>query len=205
MRLKHIKGSEEIVKNSKVVITNPKEYKGRFNELFNNDNKIHLEIGMGKGSFLIEMARRNPSINYIGVEKYPSVLLNAIKVIEEEKLENIKIICIDAFNIDEIFYKEISKLYLNFSDPWPKKRHEKRRLTSSVFLKKYNKIFKGFKVIEQKTDNDNLFKYSIKSYLKNGYIIIKKNRNYFADVRTEYENKFISINKNINFVKVFKL
>ena len=205
MRLKHIKGSEDIVKNSSVVINNPKEYKGKFKELFNNNNKIHLEIGMGKGSFLIELARRNKNINYIGFEKYPSVLLNAIKTIEEEKLDNIKIICEDAINIDEIFYKEISKLYLNFSDPWPKKRHEKRRLTSSVFLKKYKSIFKGIKIIEQKTDNDDLFNYSLRSYLKNGYFIIKKSRNYFADVRTEYENKFIEKKKNINYVKVIRI
>lgn len=204
MRLKHIKGSEEIVKNSIVVIDNPKDYKGKWSSIFDNDNKIHLEIGMGKGSFLIELARRNPNINYIGFEKYPSVLLNAIKVIEEEKLTNIKIICADAYNIDQIFYKEISKLYLNFSDPWPKKRHEKRRLTSSIFLKKYKNIFKGLKIIEQKTDNDDLFNFSVKSYIKNGYLVVGYSRNYFADVRTEYENKFISKGKNINYVKVIK-
>lgn len=204
MRLKHIKGSEEIVSKSEIVIHDPYKYKGKWNSIFGNKNKIHLEIGMGKGSFLIELARRNKNINYIGFEKYPSVLLGALEIIEKEKLENIKIICADAINIDNIFYKEISKLYLNFSDPWPKKRHEKRRLTSKVFLKKYNNIFKGLKVIEQKTDNDDLFLYSVKSFKKNFYFVIKKSRNFFADVRTEYENKFISKGKNINFVKVVK-
>lgn len=204
MRLKHIKGSEEVVASSSVVIKNPEKYKGNFKSLFNNKNKIYLEIGMGKGSFLIEHARRNPNINYIGFEKYPSVLLGAIKTIEEEGLTNIKIICADAIHIDEIFYKEISKLYLNFSDPWPKARHEKRRLTSSVFLKKYNTIFKGLKVIEQKTDNDDLFAYSLESFKRGHYFIVKKNTNYLDDIRTEYENKFINKGKNINYIKVIK-
>ena len=205
MRLKHIKGSEEKVSLSKVVIKNPEQYKGKWKSVFNNKNKIYLEIGMGKGSFLIEHARRNKNVNYIGFEKYPSVLLNALETIENENLTNIKIICADAYKVDEIFYKEISKLYLNFSDPWPKKRHIKRRLTSDVFLKKYNSIFKGLKVIEQKTDNDELFNFSLESYKLNHYIVVKKNTNYFDDIRTEYENKFISKGKNINYVKIIKL
>jgi len=135
MRLKHIKGSEDIVASSNVVIKSPNEYKGKWNQIFKNKNKIYLEIGMGKGNFIIEHARKNPNINYIGLEKYPSVLLNAIKIIEEEKITNLKIICMDASNINDVFYKEISKLFLNFSDPWPKKRHAKRRLTSPEFLK----------------------------------------------------------------------
>ena len=205
MRLKHIKGSEEKVSLSKVVIKNPEQYKGKWKSVFNNKNKIYLEIGMGKGSFLIEHARRNKNVNYIGFEKYPSVLLNALETIENENLTNIKIICADAYKVDEIFYKEISKLYLNFSDPGPKKRHIKRRLTSDVFLKKYNSIFKGLKVIEQKTDNDELFNFSLESYKLNHYIVVKKNTNYFDDIRTEYENKFISKGKNINYVKVIKI
>ena len=205
MRLKHIKGSEEKVSLSKVVIKNPEQYKGKWKSVFNNKNKIYLEIGMGKGSFLIEHARRNKNVNYIGFEKYSSVLLNALETIENENLTNIKIICADAYKVDEIFYKEISKLYLNFSDPWPKKRHIKRRLTSDVFLKKYNSIFKGLKVIEQKTDNDELFNFSLESYKLNHYIVVKKNTNYFDDIRTEYENKFISKGKNINYVKVIKI
>lgn len=205
MRLKHIKGSEEKVSLSKVVIKNPEQYKGKWKSVFNNKNKIYLEIGMGKGSFLIEHARRNKNVNYIGFEKYPSVLLNALETIENENLTNIKIICADAYKVDEIFYKEISKLYLNFSDPWPKKRHIKRRLTSDVFLKKYNSIFKGLKVIEQKTDNDELFNFSLESYKLNHYIVVKKNTNYFDDIRTEYENKFTSKGKNINYVKVIKI
>ena len=204
MRLKHIKGSEEIVEKSNVVIKNPESYKGKWNTVFSNKNKIHLEVGIGKGSFLINLAKKYPNINFIGLEKYPSVLLGALKIIEEENIKNIKIICTDAINIDKIFYKEISMLYLNFSDPWPKKRHEKRRLTSEVFLNKYDDIFKSFKIIKQKTDNDDLFNYSIESFKNHGYLILKKNTNYLDKIRTEYEEKFIKKGKNINYVKAFK-
>ncbi len=204
MRLKHIKGSEEVVNKSKCVIHNPEDYKGKWSSLFGNKNKIYLEIGMGKGSFLLNLARENKNINYIGIEKYPSVLLGVIETIEKENINNLKIICVDARKVSDIFYKEISKIYLNFSDPWPKKRHEKRRLTSSEFLKSYNSIFKGLKVIEQKTDNDEFFKYSLEMYKINKYFVIKKNNNYFDKVRTEYEEKFIRKGKNINYVKVIK-
>ncbi len=205
MRLKHIKGSEEIVQNSSVVINDPKSYKGKWKEVFNNKNKIYVEIGMGKGQFLIEHARKNKNVNYIGIEKYPSVLLKAIKTIEDENLSNIKIICIDASDITQIFDKEINKIYLNFSDPWPKKRHAKRRLTSEIFLEKYDTIFKGIKVIEQKTDNDDLYAYSLEMFKKHGYFVLKKSRNYFDNFKTEYECKFIKKGKNINYVKVIKI
>lgn len=204
MRLKHIKGSEDIVSKSKVVIQDPFSYRGNFKSVFGNNNKIYLEIGMGKGNFLLESARKNPKINYIGLEKYPSVLLGVIKIIEEENIKNLRIVCQDAINIDKIFYKEISKLYLNFSDPWPKKRHIKRRLTSPEFLNKYDLIFRRLKIIEQKTDNDDLYSYSIESFKSHGYLVLKKSTNYFDSVRTEYENKFISKGKNINYVKVVK-
>ncbi len=199
MRLKHIKNSENIVSSSKVVIQNPHLYKGKWKSVFGNNNKIFLEIGMGKGNFIIEHAKRNKNINYIGFEKYPSVLLGALKIIESENISNLKIICADASNINDIFYREISKLYLNFSDPWPKARHAKRRLTSPLFLKRYDSIFKGFKIIEQKTDNDDLFLYSLECYKKSHYFKLKLSRNYFDDIRTEYENKFILTKFYFNF------
>ena len=205
MRLKNIKGAKEFVTKNDYIIKNPTNYKGKYKSIFKNKNKIELEIGVGKGDFIIEKAISNPNINYIGVEKYASVLIFAIKKAEKNKLTNIKFILSDAIQIDEIFYKEISKLYLNFSDPWPKKRHEKRRLTSDVFLNKYKSIFKNIKIIEQKTDNDDLFEYSIKSYKRNGYIPIKKSTNYISKYKTEYENKFIKKGKNINYIKVIKL
>ena len=185
MRLKHIKGSEEIVSSSIYVIKNPTNYIGKWNTVFNNNNKIYLEIGSGKGKFIYEKAKKHKNINFIAFEKYPSVLLNLIKELERDNLNNLKIICADAQNIDQIFNKEI-------------------RLTSSVFLNKYDKVFKGIKVIEQKTDNDDLFNYSIESFKAHRYFIIKKNTNYFDKIKTEYEEKFIRKGKNINYVKVIK-
>lgn len=205
MRLKNKKGAKEFVTKNEYIIKNPIDYKGKYKEIFKNKNKIELEIGVGKGDFIIQKALSNPNINYIGVEKYASVLIFAIKKAEKNKLTNVKFILSDAIHIDEIFYKEINKLYLNFSDPWPKKRHEKRRLTSDIFLNKYKNIFKNIKMIEQKTDNDDLFEYSTSSYKKNGYMIIRKSTNYISKYKTEYENKFIKKGKNINYIKVIKL
>lgn len=205
MRLKNKKGAKEFVTKNEYIIKNPIDYKGKYKEIFKNKNKIELEIGVGKGDFIIQKALSNPNINYIGVEKYASVLIFAIKKAEKNKLTNVKFILSDAIHIDEIFYKEINKLYLNFSDPWPKKRHEKRRLTSDIFLNKYKNIFKNIKMIEQKTDNDDLFEYSTSSYKRNGYMIIRKSTNYISKYKTEYENKFIKKGKNINYIKVIKL
>lgn len=192
MRLKHIKGAEEKVENSKYVI---KEFKkGNFKAYFKNNNPIKLEIGMGKGDFIVEQAKRNPNINFIGIEKQASVLLRAIEKQEELDLPNLYFLNIDAKNIEEIFEKEIETLYLNFSDPWPKERHAKRRLTSPVFLNSYENIFKGEKHIEMKTDNKKLFEYSVKTLTDNGYKIIDIRLNLHEDeidnIQTEYERKF---------------
>ena len=204
MRLKHIKNADIIISNSKYLIKNPELYKGKWKTLFNNKNDIEIEIGMGKGKFIISKAINNPNINYIGIEKYDSPLVTAVRNLEELTLPNLKLICFDASNINDIFDKEISKIYLNFSDPWPKKRHTKRRLTSPNFLEKYDKIFKNQKDIEMKTDNDLLYEYSCMSFSENGYEIIKTDTNYLDEYRTEYEDKFISIGKNINYVHVVK-
>ena len=204
MRLKHIKNADIIVSNSEYTINNPKDYKGKWNELFNNTNPIEIEIGTGKGKFIISKALNNKNINYIGIEKYDSPLVGAIKRIGEDKIPNLRLICFDAINIEEIFDHEISKLYLNFSDPWPKKKHAKRRLTSSNFLERYNNIFINKPDIEFKTDNDDLFDYSLISFEENGYEIVEVNRNYFDEYTTEYEDKFIGLGKNINYVHIVK-
>ena len=204
MRLKHIKNASEIISKSKYLINNPIEYKGKWNKLFNNNNDIEIEIGMGKGKFIISKAINNPNINYIGIEKYDSPLVSAVKKLEELDIPNLKLICFDASNINDIFEREISKIYLNFSDPWPKKRHAKRRLTSPNFLEKYDKIFKDKKDIEMKTDNDELYEYSSLTLLDNGFEIIKTDTNYLDEYRTEYEDKFISLGKNINYIHVVK-
>ena len=147
MRYNYVKDAESILKNSEYLIKNPENYKGKWNTLFGNNNPIELEIGMGKGNFIIDKAMKNPDINFIGVERYESVLCRALEKLEDKQLPNVKIICIDAIELDEVFDKEISTIYLNFSDPWPKKRHAKRRLTSHVFLPVYDLIFKDEKVI----------------------------------------------------------
>lgn len=204
MRLKHIKDADKIIMASKYLVKNPCDYKGKWNELFKNNNKIEIEIGTGKGKFIISKAINNPNINYIGIEKYDSPLVSAVKKLEELELNNLKLICFDAFNIENVFDNEIDKIYLNFSDPWPKKRHEKRRLSSKIFLEKYDNIFKNNKNIEMKTDNDDLFEYSMESFLDYGYKIIKCNTNYFDKFTTEYEDKFINKGKNINYISVVK-
>lgn len=204
MRLKHIKDADKIIMSSKYLVKNPCDYKGKWSELFNNDNKIEIEIGTGKGKFIISKAINNPDINYIGIEKYDSPLVSAVKKLEELELNNLKLICFDAFNIENVFNNEVDKIYLNFSDPWPKKRHEKRRLSSKIFLEKYDNIFKNNKNIEMKTDNDDLFEYSMESFLDYGYKIIKCNTNYFDKFTTEYEDKFINKGKNINYISVVK-
>lgn len=204
MRLKHIKDADKIINRSTYIIENPEEYKGLWNKLFNNDNNIEIEIGTGKGKFIIEKALQNPNINFIGIEKYDSPLVGAVKKLEELDINNLRLICYDALTIDNVFDREISKIYLNFSDPWPKKRHTKRRLTSNRFLEKYDLIFKDTKRIEIKTDNDDLFNYSCESLTKYGYKIIEKDTNHISDITTEYEDKFMNIGKNINYISVVK-
>ncbi len=209
MRVRNVKNKEEIISNSIYTIENPTNYKGSWNTVFSNNNPIYLEIGMGKGKFILENARNNPNINYIGIEKNGSVLSYAIRKIEEYKLSNLKLICFDANRIDELFDKDIDLLYLNFSDPWPKNRHEKRRLTSNSFLEKYDKIFKTDRVIEMKTDNRGLFEYSIISFVNNGYKIEDisldlTNKEDFINIRTEYEEKYILKNNRIYYLKVIK-
>lgn len=188
MRLRKVKNAEEIVNNSNYVIKSKEE-------IFNNKNKNYLEIGMGKGDFIIQNALLHPDINYIGVEKYASVMVRAIQKLEKLELKNLKLILMDAEEIDIFFNQNIDLLYLNFSDPWPKKRHSMRRLTSPYYLEKYNKIFKNKKHIIQKTDNRHLMEYSIKSFINNGYKIEEicldlYDENIKDNIPTEYEKKF---------------
>lgn len=209
MRLKHVKGAHEIIGCSSYVIHNPEIYRGRFQEFFGNNHDIHIEIGMGKGKFIIENAKRYPEINFIGIEKYDSVLVRAIQKLEEVDLPNLRFIRYDANDIEELFEKDVTALYLNFSDPWPKARHERRRLTSVDFLKKYDAIFCDKKTIIQKTDNRNLFEFSIKSFTDYGYHIDEMSLNLHEDtfidnIETEYEEKFVSRGCIIYKVEVSK-
>ena len=209
MRLRNVKNAMDIINNSPYMILNPMEYKGRYNkDVFHNDNPIHLEIGMGKGNFIIDKAIKNPNINFIGLEKYESVLCRALEKLENYNLSNVKIIREDAINLADIFDKEIETIYLNFSDPWPKKRHAKRRLTSYVFLPIYDKVFKDKKVIMQKTDNVALFESSIVSLSTYGYTIeeisLDLAKTDIENSLTEYESKFMSQGVKINYLKATK-
>ena len=207
MRLKNVRGAKEIIENSKYIIKHPLEYRGKFQTLFENNNKIEIEIGMGKGDFIIGKAIQNPDINYIGIEKFDSVIVRAIQKLENLDLPNLKLIRMDALEIDNVFNKEIDTLYLNFSDPWPKNRHAFRRLTSKIFLEKYQNLFKECPCIIQKTDNRKLFEFSLMSYVENGYKIEEISLDLYNDdikdnIQTEYERRFVSLGQTIYMVKV---
>lgn len=208
MRLRNVPKAKEILDNSNYIIHNYLEMTGNFHSVFSNDNPIYLEIGTGKGNFIIENAKKYPNINFIGIEKYDSVLVRAIEKLGCLELDNLKFIRTDAKNIDNIFNKEISKLYLNFSDPWPKDRHEKRRLTSDTFLKRYDNIFVNDKIIEFKTDNRKLFEYSVKSFTDYNYRINSLSLDLHQDtsdnIMTEYEEKFSKKGQVIYYIKVSK-
>ena len=208
MRLRNNKNAKEILENSSYFLRKPEKNKGMWSKVFQNNNPIHLEIGCGKGQFLIKMAKENPEVNFVGVEKYQTILVQAIKKTMDENLKNLKFICVDASLISDFFAREIETLYLNFSDPWPKTRHAKRRLTSPSFLKEYENLFKNEAVIIQKTDNIKLFAYSLEMYSQNGYILDKVSldlaNEQIDNVETEYEEKFSNLGYKINYVKVHK-
>lgn len=194
MRLRNVKNKEEIMNSSSYLVLEAKTYCGSWSKLFGNNNPIYIEIGMGKGNFIIENSLRYKNINFIGIEKYDSVISRALQKIPEG-IENLKIIRMNALEIDEVFNHEIDLIYLNFSDPWPKKRWHKRRLTSEIFLKKYDNIFKSVKKIVQKTDNQELFEYSIESLSNYGYKLSKVSLDLHKldekdNIMTEYEEKF---------------
>lgn len=197
MRLRNVKGAHDAIVNSKYIINNYLDYKGKFKSLFCNDNPIHIEIGMGKGDFIRGMALNNPNINFIGIEKFDSVLVRAVQKLDNIDIPNLKLIRMDALEIDQVFDSEIECIYLNFSDPWPKERHSKRRLTSSIFLSKYDSIFNDKCKVIMKTDNRKLFEYSIISFTDYGYKIDDISLDLYNDdltgnVQTEYEKKFVS-------------
>lgn len=205
MRLKNVPGSREAIADSAFVIHEPENAKGTFKEIFGNNYPIHIEVGMGKGKFIYEMARIHPDINYIGIEKYSSVLLRAIQKMEQDPLDNLKFIRMDAESIAEVFAEgEVDRIYLNFSDPWPKDRHAKRRLPSKEFLKRYDQFLKKDGVIEFKTDNRGLFDFALEELPQAGWKVEKVSYDLHHDeemmegnVMTEYEEKFSSMGNPI--------
>ena len=202
MRLRNIPGAKDAITESPYVVQNPAECKGKWEQVFTQEQPIHIEVGMGKGHFLMDMAKLHPEINYIGIEMYDSVLLRALQKREKleeagEKLDNLKFMCVDARLLPEIFEKgEIQRIYLNFSDPWPKARHAKRRLTSTRFLERYDNILTPEGRVMFKTDNKDLFDFSLEQVEEAGWIL----ENHTYDLHhseynegngmTEYEEKF---------------
>ena len=208
MRIRNLKNTNELINNSKYLIKNPNEYINKWKYLFNNDNPIHLEIGMGKGDFIINMALNYPNINFIGIELHTNVIARACKKLEQLNIDNLKLVNIDARNLDSVFNNEIELIYLNFSDPWPKKRNAKRRLTSFDFLKIYDKLFRNKNVIKLKTDNLGLFESSIISLSNYGYIFNDVSLDLAAtdidNIETEYEKKFKSLGTKILYFEAIK-
>lgn len=207
MRLRNITGSREVIADSDYVVQEAilEQCPGTWHEIFGNTNPIHIEIGMGKGKFIHTMAKEHPEINYVGIEKYSSVLLRAIQKMEEDELPNLKFIRMDAEDIVKVFDKgEVDKIYLNFSDPWPKDRHAKRRLPSRQFLARYDVILKEGGFLEFKTDNRGLFDFAVEELEPAGwkaevisYDLHADEKLMVGNVMTEYEEKFSSIGNPI--------
>ncbi len=207
MRLRNVTGSREMIAGSQYVIPEEEmfELPGKWADIFENYNPIHVEIGMGKGQFIHTLAKLNPEINYVGVEKYSTVLLRAVQKMEQEELPNLVFLRMDAEDVDKVFGKEeVDKIYLNFSDPWPKDRHAKRRLPSRAFLARYDKILKKSGRLEFKTDNRDLFDFAVEELEPAGWQADVITYDLHADeklmegnVMTEYEEKFSSMGNPI--------
>ena len=211
MRLRNIRGSREIVAANDYVVQEPEKWKGQWKSLFGNDNPLHIEIGMGKGRFIMEMAARNPQINYIGIEKYSSVLLRALEKRKETELANLYFIRFDAEYLNEIFgSEELDRIYLNFSDPWPKDRHAKRRLPSKEFLAKYNLCLKKEGEVIFKTDNRLLFDFSLEEAGIAGWQLrevtydLHHSEYMEGNVMTEYEERFSAMGNPIHRLVAYR-
>lgn len=205
MRLRNIPGSRDVIAESEFVVHEIKDFKGNWKEVFGNDNPIRIEVGMGKGQFIYKLAELNPAINYVGIEKFSSVLLRAIQKQEADPLPNLKFIRMEAEEIEDVFGEnEVDRIYLNFSDPWPKDRHAKRRLTSRQFLGRYNHFLKKDGVIEFKTDNHDLFMFSLDEVKEAGWELNEVTYDLHADekmndgnIMTEYEERFSAMGNPI--------
>ncbi len=198
MRLRKIKGADEAVAASPYVIQHSEQAPLPWKSLFKNEHPLHIEIGMGKGRFLMELAKANPQINYIGIERYTSVLIKAIHKMEADPLPNLYFLCMDAAGLEQYFAPgDVERIYLNFSDPWPKDRHARRRLTSAVYLKHYDAVLSPEGQLEFKTDNEALFDFSLESIKASGWKLLGCSRDLHWDpdmnqgnIMTEYEEKF---------------
>lgn len=201
MRLRNIPHAEGVIQMHRTVIKRPEDQRGCWHQVFGDRHPIYIEIGMGKGQFILNMAKAHPDVNFIGIERYSSVLLRALEKFDTEEYEaltNIRFVCMDARNVEEVFApEEVDKIFLNFSDPWPKARHAKRRLTSKQFFERYDKILAFDGVVEFKTDNRELFEFSLEQVELAGWVLLAKTYDLHNDptlsrgnVMTEYEEKF---------------
>ncbi len=205
MRLKNVPGARDKVEESPLVIHEPEKAKGRWGEIFGNGHPLRIEIGMGKGRFIYGMAAADPDVNYIGIEKYSSVLLRALQKMEVTPLPNLLFIRMEAEDITEVFDRgEVDRIYLNFSDPWPKERHAKRRLTSRGFLLRYSQFLKKGGLVEFKTDNRDLFDFALEELPAAGWEALRVTYDLHKDeemsegnIMTEYEERFSSAGKPI--------
>lgn len=212
MRLRNVPDAQDRLERCANFIQSPEEYKGEWNNFFSNNNPIYLEIGSGKGNFITTLARNNPQINYIALERYPTVLIQLIRKVPEDGYKNLAVMNVDAEKLEEFFeVGEVDKLYLNFSDPWPKKRHAKRRLTSPNFLNIYKKVLGPGSSIEFKTDNREFFDYSVEEFKNQGYTLTKLTYDLYnsdmveGNVPTEYEEKFHALGTPINkLIAIYK-
>ena len=201
MRLRNVQGAKEAIDRNEFVIKEPRCQKGHWNELFGTDAPIDIEVGMGKGRFLITLAQQNPEINYVGIEKFSSVLIRALEKQNELRLPNLYFLREDATELTEFFGKsEVDRIYLNFSDPWPKDRHAKRRLPSRQFLARYDAILAKDGRIEFKTDNQELFDFALEEIEPAGWELEAATRDLHHDekmmagnIMTEYEERFSSL------------
>ncbi|OLS35855.1 tRNA (guanosine(46)-N7)-methyltransferase TrmB [Bacillus sp. MRMR6] len=204
MRLRHKPWARErIEQHPQYIVAIPETYKGKWHEVFNNHQPIHIEVGTGKGRFITEMAKANPEVNYMGIELYDSVIVAALDRLIEADLPNLRLLNVDAADLNKYFEKnDVDRVYLNFSDPWPKVRHEKRRLTYKDFLKLYEDILVDKGEIHFKTDNQGLFEYSLKSFSEYGLLLtflsldLHKSE-YEGNIMTEYEQKFSEMGNRI--------
>ena len=209
MRLKNVKGAKAKIEASRYIVNDPLSLKGKYHQLFKNNNPIHIEIGMGKGQFITSNALRYPNINFIGIEKFDSVMVRAIAKAEELELSNLRLMRFDALDLNQVFDHEIALIYLNFSDPWPKKRHAHRRLTSPIFLSKYELIAEDKPHLIIKTDNRDLFEYTITSLSETNYQINNISLNLYEEdlkdnIQTEYETRFVDQGKVIYRLETMK-
>ena len=201
-----VRDANKIINDSKYVVKNPSQYKNKWSTIFNNKNSISLELGMGRGEFIIEMAKKYPKVNFIGLELNESQTATAVQKIGSQKLDNLRLICADANEIINIFGKEIDTIYLTFSEPWPKPIDEKKRFTHEGYLRMYDRIFKKNKHIILKTDNKGLFQYSLETLSQYWYTFnrvsldLHNDENPISNIMTDWEKKCVQDNKPIYYV-----